>query len=265
MIGAIRTGKRLDDLNSLYFRFDPLIKKEKNESVLFALTLIKNDRILLVNAPNDVSFSLKPVIIENWSKGIESELLKKNFYEFKLKGEPFWFSGNFGSIDSRRLVSSILNELREKYWNLYCTCELSAHYNAKTVFFFRKDPTLKFKQFNRMLSISLNESDKIRIINASEKDILSIRSSIKSSWPYDIQYEKKFDLYSQLKLRGNPFKGNFYNPVYVTIMIMNMIDNLQNQDLILLCNCNLSGKFQSKDISVCPIDRNSFCFIGRKN
>jgi hypothetical protein len=264
MIGAIRTGKRLDDLNSLYFRYDPLVKKEKNDSVMFALTLIKNDRIWLVNAPNDVSLSLKPVMIENWPKGIEIELLKQNFYEFKLKGEPFWFSRT-NSTDSRRLVSSILNELRENYWNLYCTCELSAHYNAKTVFFFRKDSTLKMKQFNRILSINLNDSDKIRIINGNEKDISAIRSSIISSWPYDIQYQKDFDSYSQLKIRGNPFKGNSYNPVYVTIMLMNMIDNLQNQGLTFFCNCNISGKYQSKDISVCPIDRNSFCFIGRKN
>ena len=262
IIGAIRIGKRLEDLNSLYFRLEPSVINEKNETEIFALTLIKNDRIWLVNAPNDVSISLKPKILEKWPKGIVEERLKKNFYEFKLKGEPWWFNRT-NSVESRRLISSILDELRQNYWNLYATCELSTHYNSKSVFFFRKDSTLKIKSFNRILSINLIESDKIRIIDANEKEILSIRKSILMSWPYDIQYEKDYGSFSQLKIRGNPFKANLYNPVYVTIMIMNIIENLQNQGLLFLCNCNISGKFQSKDISVCPIDRNSLCFIGK--
>ena len=80
-IGPIKTSIDQGDLNALYFRFDESLIKKNENSNFFALSLNQNDRIRLINAPDQLTNSLRVVITDTWPKGIhEFFILNSKFY-----------------------------------------------------------------------------------------------------------------------------------------------------------------------------------------
>jgi hypothetical protein len=260
-IGSIKSGQRQFDLNSLYFRFDSnllqSLKSEPNPSRFFSLTLNKNDRIRLINAPNDLIALVRTAINEAWSRGVQEEFNVIAGYEFKLKGKPWWCNGD-ETVFSRRLVSNILRLMRQYNWSLYATCELSTQLDSKSGFFFRFDPT---RLNSRPLCISLNESDKIRVIDGTQNHINAVLNAIQSSWPEGIQKVSSYSLSHQFKLRGYPFSGDFSNSLYTAVAVMFIISNLQTQGATFLCSASVSGKYVTEDHNSYPMDLSSLFFF----
>jgi hypothetical protein len=96
-IGSIKSGQSQFDLNALYFRFDSnllqRLKSEPNPSRFFSLALNKNDRIRLINAPNNLIDVVRTAINEAWPMGVQEEFNVNIGYEFKIKGSPWWCNG----------------------------------------------------------------------------------------------------------------------------------------------------------------------------
>ena len=88
-----------------------------------------------------------------------------------MKGNPRWCD-NEDTIFSRRLMCNIFKIFRQYYYSLYGTCELSMHMNSKSTFFFRYDPTI----INSLFCVSLDDMDKIRIIDGNLNHIDAIRN-----------------------------------------------------------------------------------------
>ena len=260
-LGSIKSGKRQFDLNSLYFRFDSkllqIFQSGQSQGRFFSLTLNKNDRIRLINPPTDLISAVRTAIVEAWPLGIQEEFNVNVGYEFKIKGNPWWCHGE-ETVFSRRLVSNIFRLVRQYYWSLYATCELSTHLNSKSAFFFRYDPILTN---NRPLCISLNESDRIRVIDGTQNHINAVANAIANGWSAGIQEQSLYSLSFQFKLRGYPFSGNFSNPIYASVVMMYIISNLQNQGATFLCSASVSGKYHSDENESYPIDLSSLFFF----
>jgi hypothetical protein len=241
-IGSIKSGQCQFDLNSLYFRFDSnllqSLNSETNSSRFFSLTLNQNDRIRLINAPNDLIALVRTAINEAWPKGVQEELNVIAGYEFKLKGNPWWCDGE-ETVFCRCLVENILRLMRQYNWSLYATCKLSAQFELKSAFFFRFDPTLLN---NRPLCISFNEYDKIRVIDGTQNHVNAVWNAIQSSWPEGIQEQSLYGLSHQFKLRWQPFGNHFSNPLYPAVVVMFIISNLQTQGARFLCSATVSGR-----------------------
>ena len=262
-IGAIKSGKRQFDLNSLYFRFDPVLlqsisSNSQSPSRFFAISLNRNDRIRLINAPMDLVSAVRTAIIESWPLGIQEEFTVNVGYEFKIKGNPWWCNG-VETVFSRRLVSSIFRLLRQYYWSLYATCELTTHLNSKSVFFSRYNPT-ENSNF-RPLCISLNESDRIRIIDGNQNHVNAVANSIVNGWPDGIQSQGVYSLSYEFKLKGYPFSGSFSNPIYASVVMMHILANLQYHGAQFICSASVSGKYHSDKHGSYPIDLSSLFFL----
>jgi hypothetical protein len=96
-IRSIKSGQLQFDLNALYFHFDSnllqRLKSEPNPSRFFSLALSKNDRIRLINAPNNLIAVVRTAINEAWPMGVQEEFNVNIGYEFKIKGSPWWCNG----------------------------------------------------------------------------------------------------------------------------------------------------------------------------
>lgn len=259
-IGSIKSGQGQYDLNSLYFRFDSnllqSLKSEQNPGRFFSLTLNKKDRIRLINAPNDLIPVVRTAVKEAWPKGVQNEFYVNIGYEFKLNGNPWWCHGE-ETVFSRRLVSNILRLMRQYNWNLYATCKLSTQLDSKSDFFFRFDPTNRLN--NRPLCISLNESNKIRVIDGTHNHVNAVLNAIQGSWPEGIKELSLYGVSHQFKLRGSPFSGGFSNPLYAAVVVMFIISNLQTQGAKFLCSASVSGKYD--DDNSYPMNLSSLFFF----
>jgi hypothetical protein len=70
-IAPIRTSRDQGDLNALYFRYDESLMKQNEQARIFAISLTKNDRIRLINAPDQLTNSIRVLITETWPKGTQ--------------------------------------------------------------------------------------------------------------------------------------------------------------------------------------------------
>ena len=64
------------------------------------------------------------------------------------------------------------------------------------------------------MCISLNESDKIRVIDGTQNHVNAVFLAIQGSWPEGFQEQSFYSLSHQFKLRGYPFSVFFSNRLY---------------------------------------------------
>ncbi len=144
-------------------------------------------------------------------KGIQEQCLINNALEFKLKGNP-WLSNQYEAVESRRLISNIFNLLSRYGWNLYATCDLTKHMSNKSTFFFRTKP-IEPKSI-RNFCVSLNESDKMRLIDSDSSLVEQVRMAICEGWDRGIHNESDYYSSHQFKLRGFPFASYGSDHIY---------------------------------------------------
>ena len=275
-IGPIKTSRDQGDMNALYFRQDTSLMENKEQAKFFALSLNKNDRIRLINAPDQLTNSLRVIITDTWPKGIQEfmnliytypswlfylgiqeEFVKIGEHEFKLKGNPWWCDYE-DTIFSRRLMCNIFQILRQYYYSLYGTCELSMQLNSKSIFFFRYDPSI----LNRpSFCVSLDDMDKFRIIDGNLNHIDTVSNVIMGCWDQGIQEQKNYKGSYIFKLNGYPFSGSAENSVYASVILMNLLSSYQKQGVDLLCSASVSGKFHSDKNATYKIDLSAYFWL----
>ena len=108
-----------------------------------------------------------------------------------LRGNP-WYADGYETVESRRLLNNIFNLLKRYGWYLYGTCDLTKHLSNKSTFFFRSTPVEPKHLVN--FCVSLNETDKIRLIDHTHGLEQQVRMAIQQAWPKGIQ--KELDYFS---------------------------------------------------------------------
>lgn len=254
---AINSGKSDYSLNALYFHYVPV--DIKNDG-FFSLTLNKTDRIRLFDLPNELLKNLISIMNEFWPKGIQEQGLKSNCYEFKLKGNPWWSDAE-EAVESRKLLSNLFQLFSVNGWKMYGSCDLTKSSSKKSTFFFKYSAPNAGSIHN--FCLSLNESDKIRIINNNDMKLPDqIRSSIIQTWPKGIQKEKNYFNSWQFKLNGYPFECLAKTHVYTCILMMTILKTIESNGYRLLCSADVSGKYyhDSNNHTDHPVDLDSWFF-----
>lgn len=259
---AIDTGKSQQSLNALYFRYAPetISESELKNTNFFALSLNKSDRLRLHRATPDlvsIMTSASYGVPSLWLAGIQEQCLINNALEFKLKGNP-WLSNQYEAVESRRLISNIFNLLSRYGWNLYATCDLTKHMSNKSTFFFRTKP-IEPKSI-RNFCVSLNESDKMRLIDSDSSLVEQVRMAICEGWDRGIHNESDYYSSHQFKLRGFPFASYGSDHIYACVMMTFVLNAIEMKGFRLLCSADVSGKYVSNDNNHHTLDLHSWFF-----
>ena len=107
-----------------------------------------------------------------WSRGIQEERSYAGSWQFKLRGTPWWASGD-EAVDSRFLVLKVLEALQAYGWSVAASVDCSRKDSDKSsVIFKTSQPTQ-----SHFFCISLHETDKLRLINAPE-DVAKVCESL---------------------------------------------------------------------------------------
>ena len=134
----------------------------------------------------------------------------------------------------------------------------------KSTFFFRTSPTLKLTPF-RSSCLSLNDTDKIRVIDMKKNLVDIIRRCIKSSWLPGIVSENDFYGSLEFDLNGNPFStsGSSNESIYTCQMMMIILAALEVEGLQFYTSADLSGKCETRNKETYSVDLHSWFFIDR--
>ena len=150
-------------------------------------------------APIIIVEATKKILQSYWT--IQDYNEQPNFFEFKLKGNPF--SPYLGTDKQvKYLMCQILKEYFSLGWHFKVSSNLQRLGSSADVAMFERN-----EQINTyIICISLNQSDKV-VVFAPNDVIQLIRKTILTSWPRGIQDEEQILNGWQFKLKGTPWGG----------------------------------------------------------
>lgn len=96
-------------------------------------------------------------------------------------------------------------------------------------------------------AISLHKSDRIRLLQFPQSDIVAIRGIIKKSWPRGIQDERTYSSSYEFKLSGYPWSGQGPDAIPSRIVMRGIFAYLFSIGWILHASTDISKKEFDKD------------------
>ena len=245
--------------DTLFFMYDPAAPSLSVSFVGFVISLNRNDRLRMIDAPKDATDSVRGAITQFWSRGIQEEKQKFNAYEFKLKGTPWWADGE-QAVDTRFLMCKIFEALLRIGWKVKISIDLTRKLNDKSVLPFHKCEPSSAPVF----CISLNWTDKIRFINAPPDLLAALVAEVKRVWLFGVSRERLYGASTELKLNENPWSYGFkgHDGAHGRVMLSYLCKLCANMGWYLILSADVSAKWIHQDKGPdYPIDVHSWWFM----
>ena len=213
------------EIGNLYFRYEQRLNPMHE---MFAMHLSKSDKISILNPPPLIIELIKDMIDSEWSKGIQSQIISSNVYEFRLKGDP-WLEKTESLVESRRLLNKIIQNLNKMNYKIYSICDLSNKESKMSTFYFSKINEPNEASSSKIVSLNLNESDKLRIIDDLDGFSDILRESISQIWPKGLKLESSCSGAIQFKLNGSPFSpfSSTNDTINFSMLILVLFENMK--------------------------------------
>lgn len=178
-----------------------------------------HDRLVLARCPAEVEETVKSTITAAWPGGIQDvddeEIDGERVRRIKLTGTPWlagWPSGN-EAVHSRILLASLVQTMRQCGWRFHAAVNIKG--GTDTVFFRWAPPEEEPPDqgppdlYPAIAVISLNDADRLRVINfAEDTDLVAgaVKKAVVECYsPDGIQAERIYEGYPEIKVKGRPF------------------------------------------------------------
>ncbi|KAK3754175.1 hypothetical protein QZH41_007957 [Actinostola sp. cb2023] len=234
----------IGDLTTFYFCRSQVPKQIQYP--LLCVSLRSTDKLQLVNIPENMLAVIKDAVVKTWRQGIQSEGPNENSYEIKLSGNP-WISQAEESVQARLLLVTIISALAQQQWMLHAAANIKSTSDS---LFFKYDPDSAGPQVSQHFVISLNNTDRLRLINAPQSMIPVVRQVITSVWMGGIQKEQDYYGSWEFKLSGNPWWSVGNESVMARFLICKILEALQSQGWKVQTSVDISRSSQDKSILV---------------
>ena len=167
-----------------------------------AIDLRFPDKLNFFRCPQEVVQALNFTVYDHWDK-IEKADDNAMFSYLKLKGDP-WSQTRFrSSVKSYLLILKMLECMASHGWVLYSSCNLDDR--TDTLFFVQKRKTEEqWTFYSSMFAISLNRSDRLRVINADKTVVDCVRKTQEKNWK-SVKEETSESDFVEFKLSGTPW------------------------------------------------------------
>ena len=150
----------------------------------------------LIAATFEVINKTRTVIEKYWK--IQDIHDSAGFVEFKKEGAP-WLGT--GKVDAtvKHFLCNLIKEYYEIEWHLKITSDFTYFGTGSDVVMFER----KIPLSTSVICLSLNASDRIRIISEESTILHVVKEAIKKFWPQGIQNEQWLGQSYEFKLKGN--------------------------------------------------------------
>ena len=186
-------------IHSFFHRYDPRVVPGQVPTS-FVISLNSTDKIRMIGAPPDVTQCVRDTINIFWSRGIQREEDHYGAWEFKLRGTPWWADGT-EAVHARFLITKIIEALLARGWMIKIGVDVTRKDQDKSVLIFQRSTVPPASIF----CLSLNETDKLRLINAPQDVIDTFRITVKSKWVFGIKREGPYAQSYEMKVNENPW------------------------------------------------------------
>uniref|UniRef100_A0A914E4R9 Uncharacterized protein n=1 Tax=Acrobeloides nanus TaxID=290746 RepID=A0A914E4R9_9BILA len=172
-----------------------------SENRYFAIGLDRKDRLRLLNCPDIVLDNIiELTILQFWPKGIQNKKQISNWFEYKLAGYP-WCASGYETVEARLLLTQIFQNLHMHGWAIMAALDTSRSLDDTSFLIFRSTPSRSM----HYMCLSLDETDKIRLINAPSDVVKVVHDAIQTDYTYGIQRFENYGSVPEFKLNGSPW------------------------------------------------------------
>uniref|UniRef100_A0A914W883 Uncharacterized protein n=1 Tax=Plectus sambesii TaxID=2011161 RepID=A0A914W883_9BILA len=223
------------------------------------LSLNASDRIRLIDCPEPVVETVGRCINQYWPDGIQETRQYEHCVEYKLKGYP-WHSYGDDAINSRFLITLILQSLVPVGWAVMSALDISRRANDKAVFVLRSCTPTSIPH----ICICPADMDLIRLINAPKDIQDTVNNVIHSNWPYGVQREGTRLMGYEWKLQGHPWSSHGGNDYAMSRHLMTrLLNEMARLGWRVICSADVSAKYVNQENGPdYPIDVHSW-FLAR--
>jgi hypothetical protein len=214
----------------------------KNQFMMISLN--KNDRLRLFDAPPAVVALVRESIVADWVSGIKEEADQGAYHEFTMNGTPWWSDGAT-AVFSREFLACLFSRMLALGWAVHATLDVCRKLNDKSVFVMKSCPPQSLLHS----CISLNETNKIHLVCPNMALATVIRDTILSSWPFGVESESSTSGSFLWTLKGSPWSSRFSGneSLVARYMMSELLRNLTEHGWDVVSSADLSAKYSKDD------------------
>ncbi|KAL5268268.1 hypothetical protein ACHWQZ_G002215 [Mnemiopsis leidyi] len=177
--------------DSLIFQYEAASTFDSTalHATFLSLSLSEKDKLRVIHcSDNNLIQDLKDIIMKIWKPGLLSDYKKSGGHEFVLAEKPWWCEST-EAIKTRYFICDMLELLYARGFKIHAAIECHPDLIEKTTLTFKKGPARRVK----VVCISFDENDKVRVINGSQMFVNAIRSVLSNRVGTEgIQKEREF-------------------------------------------------------------------------
>ena len=244
--------------DTLFFKYDPGAVADESRKAGFVISLNKKNRLRCIDTPEDAKLCVKNMITQYWSRGIMEEKEKENAYQFTLGGNPFWATTGDMAVDSRLLMCKIFEKLWSIGWKVHTAIELSRKYKDKSIITFQRTAPRHVP----ILCLSLNWTNRVRVINGPQTIVNAVSSEVKKLWPVGLKSEGEFGSSYEIKMLGKPWSSGGHDGAHGRVLLLHLLKLLGSFGWFLIISTDISAQWLEQDTGPdYPIDVHSWWFM----
>jgi hypothetical protein len=200
------------------------------------MSLNESDKLRLFNFPAPVHRIVENAIRVNFAP-IQQAMDICGAWEIKIGGNP-WRGQMFEAVPSRRMMTAILRDLKSNGWVLVSSTNVSAKVGSKDMLIFQFKPYLEPVQ---MMAITLNESDKLRLIDYPPGMENALQNVIQRTWGDVVVGRIKEQGCYQFQMSGKPWKAWGSEAFKSRVLVMEILRELDFMGWHLYASIDMSS------------------------
>ncbi|MFH4977676.1 hypothetical protein AB6A40_004385 [Gnathostoma spinigerum] len=187
---------RLSDLSTLFFQ--KVSCETYSGCQVFCLSLSSTDKFKLINAPPQAH----QLLIDIVGSLLQSSSVENMYSEVQLRGYAWLTTSSIFGCEVRKILLDIFRRFHSIGYRYYGTANLKN--TADCIFFISDESSVGLRHY---AMLSLNATDRIRLIDTSPEIIEVVRRCLEQNWSQGIQNEGPKDdgSYYEFKLNGRPW------------------------------------------------------------
>jgi hypothetical protein len=232
------------------------------------VSLNRSDRLRVggdARGIEEVKEAVRHAITVSWPKGLKTEHDYAGSWEYYLNGYP-WLSTGEGAVQSRRIIGGVLQAFSGLGWEIICETDLSRKLSDAATLYFRRvsnrHPSA-FPRVHAIWAVSLNRSDRLRLIDAPEGVRDMVRSLIFARYPDGIRGEQEYAGAYEFTLNGLPWarmeQGK--RAAAARWLMQGLMDGLRSQGHTLYVTADVSKKVEGNDDQQWKVDMTTFYYV----
>lgn len=213
------------------------------------INISSSDKLQFINFSQNLYPSIKGVIEENWSPGIQFVYTEdEHMLDVQLFGDP-WKGMGRETVEARSLIQKLIEFAAKNQLALCCSANIK---NTADSLFFKHEPRFESGIVAPFVTISLNRDNRLRLINAKPELVPVVRKVIEDAWGWRKGIKNEGDYFGsfEFELHGSPWWSIEKESIMARYLIAKLLEAMQGHGWHAVGAFDVSRRMSNKSVLI---------------